>query len=70
MRILRRAEVVELIGLSVSTIRRLEQAQSFPRRIKLSPQAVGYREDQVREWIASRDVVTQSGSPHQATKAP
>jgi predicted DNA-binding transcriptional regulator AlpA len=56
-----------MVGLSVSTIRRLEERGAFPRRIRLSRQAVGYVHDQVLEWIANREVVAQPGSVLQAT---
>ncbi|HUT77818.1 MAG TPA: AlpA family phage regulatory protein [Polyangia bacterium] len=63
MRVLRRSEVVAMVGLSISTIRRLEERGAFPKRIKLSRQAVGYLQDQVVEWIVNREVVAH----HQAT---
>jgi prophage regulatory protein len=56
-RILRRSDVVTETGLSSSTIRRLELAGKFPPRLKLSAQAVGWREAEVREWIANRQQV-------------
>lgn len=53
MRILRKPEVLRLTGLSASTIARLEERGQFPRRIQLGSSAVGWREDELLDWIAS-----------------
>ncbi len=53
-RILRRDEVLALVGLSRSTLWRLERAGEFPARRKLSRQAVGWSEGEVRSWMARR----------------
>jgi len=53
-RILRRREVVTRTGLSVSTIRRREISDpDFPKRVRLGPNAVGWRESEVSGWIRS-----------------
>jgi predicted DNA-binding transcriptional regulator AlpA len=54
MRLLRTDEVLDLTGLSRSTIWRLERKKDFPSRIHLGPNAVGWDEDEVHSWIASR----------------
>ncbi len=58
-RILRAPEVVRLIGVSRTTLWRMERAGKFPKRISISGggTAVGWREDQIREWIDSRKLV-------------
>jgi len=50
-RLLRIAEVVARTGLSKTTIWRLETAQKFPRRVRLSARATGWREFEVSDWI-------------------
>ena len=54
MRIFRFPEVVRLTGLSRATIYRLEQNGSFPARIKLSQNAVGWNSDDVEAWMIAR----------------
>lgn len=46
-----------LTGLSRTTIWRLERAGEFPKRIKLSSGAVGYKLDEIQAWIDSRELV-------------
>ena len=54
MKILRIPEVIKLTGLSRATIWRLERKGKFPSRLYLSENAIGWHEDDIREWIASR----------------
>lgn len=58
-RIIRKPEVERLTGYSGVQIWRLEGKGLFPRRVQLSPMAVGWFEDEVFEWIQSR--VRQGG---------
>ena len=51
MRILRKQELLKIIGLSASSIGRLERAGDFPQRVRLGPSAVGWREDEINDWI-------------------
>ena len=51
-RILRYPEVTLRTGLSRTTIWRLERTGDFPPRRQLSPNAVGWIESDVEEWIA------------------
>lgn len=53
-KIFRPAEVVSLTGLSLSTIKRLEQRGEFPRRIKLSLKAIGWKSVDIQNWIESK----------------
>lgn len=53
-RILRLGEVVQVTSLSRSTIWRLEIAGQFPRRIRLSTNRVGWHQQEVEDWVASR----------------
>ena len=43
--------VLKTSGLSKTTIWRLEKEGAFPKRVKLGPQAVGWRESEVLKWI-------------------
>lgn len=52
--ILRKPEVRRVTGLSDATIRRLELAGKFPKRLQLSPMAVGWSEREVMAWIDER----------------
>jgi predicted DNA-binding transcriptional regulator AlpA len=54
-RILRRAEVAEMIGLHPSTMRRLEMRGQFPRRLKITETLIGWRLDEIRAWLAERE---------------
>lgn len=53
-KILRPTEVVRLTGLSLSTIKRLEQRGDFPQRVKLSLKAVGWKSSDIQIWIESK----------------
>ena len=52
--ILKRREVEALTGLSRSSIYRLAAASQFPKPIPLGPRAVGWRADEIVNWIEQR----------------
>jgi prophage regulatory protein len=54
MKILRTPEVLSLTGLSRATIWRKEREGTFPARIKLGENSVGYKSDEIFSWIESR----------------
>jgi prophage regulatory protein len=54
-RILRTAEILQVTGVSNATIWRWIKTGSFPAPLKLGPQAVGWRESALREWLESRE---------------
>ena len=54
MRILRKEETAAKIGLSDRSLRRLEDQGLFPKRVALSPRAVGHLESEIDAWIAER----------------
>ena len=54
MKILKLKEIVQLTGLSRVTVWRLEQRQEFPEKIALSPNRVGWLEQDIMDWINSR----------------
>ena len=51
---LRVPEVMRITGLCRATIWRLERTGRFPRKFKLTPKAVGWRESDVTAWIEAR----------------
>jgi prophage regulatory protein len=54
MKILKLKDVVQMTSIGKVTIWRLEQRGEFPAKIVLSPNRVGWIEDEVSDWIASR----------------
>ena len=53
-RIIRFPEVLGATQLSRATIYRLLGSGEFPRPIKLSERAIGWRRDEVETWIETR----------------
>ncbi|MCZ6666176.1 MAG: AlpA family phage regulatory protein [Gammaproteobacteria bacterium] len=53
-RFLREPEVRRLTGLSRTTRWRLERAGKFPRRYRISDNAVAWSARAINEWIAKR----------------
>jgi prophage regulatory protein len=54
-RILRDEEVRSLTGLSRTTRWRLIRAEKFPKPVKLTESAIGWRESSVLAWISARE---------------
>jgi len=61
LRILRRPEVEKICGLGHSRIHQLEAQGLFPRRVRISNRAVGWRSDEIEDWLASRPRATEVG---------
>ena len=53
-RILREPRVLDITGLSRSTRFRLARANRFPHAVRLSENAVGWRESDIVRWIKER----------------
>jgi len=51
---LRFPEVQARVGLSRTTIDRLEREGLFPRREHLTPRTVSWREDEIERWLSRR----------------
>ena len=60
MKFLRTSQLVEKIGLSRSTIWRLENQEKFPKRRQIGPGAVGWLEEEVEQWMSDRPVAEGS----------
>jgi prophage regulatory protein len=52
--VLRLPQLAKVLGVSESTIRRLP---NFPAPIQLGCRAIGWRTDQVAEWVDSRPTI-------------
>ena len=63
LKMLRLPEVEAATGYSRTTIWRREQAGEFPKRRRIGPHLVGWRSDEIEEWIKARPVAT--GEPSQ-----
>ena len=50
-KILRRAEVIERVGLSYSTIFNMIKAGTFPKPRRVGRQAIGWLESEITAWI-------------------
>ena len=60
-RFIREAECAAISGLSRSTRWRLERRERFPKRRRISENAVGWLESEVRAWFESRTTDTAKG---------
>ena len=54
MRILSKRQLKELVLYSPQHIARLEKAGTFPKRVMLGPNRVGWVEDEVLDWLEER----------------
>jgi prophage regulatory protein len=54
-RVLRRGEVEKRVGLSRATIYAMMADGRFPRPVRLGLRAVGWPEDVIEAWLASRE---------------
>ncbi len=57
-RILRKKEVLAIIGKSESTLYRDIQAGRFPAPLRLGENSVGWREDTIRAWLDALPLAT------------
>lgn len=60
-RLLRPADVARICNLSSTTLWRLEQTPGFPKKYRLSDNAVGFREDEIQAWVEARRGVAVRG---------
>ena len=57
---LRLTEVIEMTGLTRSTIYRKIAAESFPRSVHLGPNSVAWIESEVHEWMTKLELARDS----------
>ncbi len=62
-KVIRRRELLQMIGVSAATQWRLEKAGLFPRRIRVGRGAVGWHLAEVEEWLKTRGRVERSLVP-------
>ena len=53
-RIVRAKEVVEMTGLSRTTIWRMERYKSFPARVSLGKNSIGWKLSDIQKWVDNR----------------
>lgn len=53
-KIIRKKELFNLIGLSDTTVWRLERKGKFPKRLRLGAKSVGWRYTDVLSWIEKK----------------
>ena len=61
-RVIRMKDVVKIVGLSRSTLWRLQKEGEFIDGVRLSANSVGYFASDVEAWLASRPMVQQGGN--------
>ena len=54
MKILRIQDVINVTGLSRTTVWRLERRGDFPSRLRLGENSCGWVAQEIQDWIASR----------------
>lgn len=59
-------KLAEMTGVSLPTLRRWASEGHGPTRIKIGPRRVGYREEEVVEWINSRTAYNGRGAKNAA----
>jgi prophage regulatory protein len=67
VRLLRRRQVEELVGLGRSSIYALVAAGKFPAPIHLTARAVAWLEKEVFEWVADRVAASRQGPAVEAS---
>lgn len=55
-RLIRRKELVKLVGYSATSIWRRCKDGSFPKALRIGPAAVAWRLSEVEEWIRTREL--------------
>ena len=61
-KIMRERAVCEAVGLSRSTVYRMERRGKFPNRVRLGEQSVGWYQDEIQRWLDSRLIVNHPSS--------
>jgi prophage regulatory protein len=60
IRILRRWQVQDTVGLSRATIYQMMREGRFPKTVEISVRAVGWIEHEIQEWLMKRVETTHS----------
>lgn len=59
-RYLRQPEVLALVGVSWRTLLRWEREETFPKRYKIGPRIVAWKESEIKQWFADQEVAATS----------
>jgi len=62
MRMLRAAEVMDRVGVSRTTLWRLERAGNFPPRRRISANIVAWAENEIDAFLEEREVVQEKNA--------
>ena len=62
-RFLRQPQVLSLVGVSWRTLLRWEREGRFPKRYKIGPRAVRWKEGEIKQWFAEQGVASTSTRP-------
>jgi prophage regulatory protein len=54
-RIIRKAQVLECVGMKATWLHEQVKAGKFPRPVRLGERAVGWRQSDVEAWLESRE---------------
>lgn len=54
MKLIRPAKLAELLGISKTTLWRMEKAGELPQRYNISERTVGWLEEDIKEWLEKR----------------
>lgn len=65
MRMLRAADVAKKIGVSRTTLWRLERDGRFPPRRRISENVVAWSEEDIDEWLAERQILQAETPQHE-----
>ena len=60
IRFMRRREVMELLGLSHTTIYKMVEEGRFPRPLRIGPNTTRWRSDQVDAWMKEQMEAAES----------
>lgn len=53
-KLLRPKSVCAMLGISIPTLYRISKNPEFPSKVKISPQAVGFYQSEILDWMESR----------------
>ncbi|WP_138431877.1 helix-turn-helix transcriptional regulator [Fodinibius saliphilus] len=62
-KLIRPNALAEKLGISISTLYERMKEPDFPRKVRISKQAVGFRESEVMEWIEANTEIIPSELP-------
>jgi predicted DNA-binding transcriptional regulator AlpA len=54
-----RSELAKLLGISVDTLKAMEKRGEAPERVQVSPKIVGYTQEAIAKFLASRTVTSE-----------